>query len=822
MTAASQLAGIRHPAADAGCFHCGLPLPARAFTVSSGGADHATCCRGCQAVAQQILDGGLGAYYRNRTALAPPVPEIVNSGEDFSVFDLPEIQRGFVRDGLQEKNENEEKEAALLIDDLTCAACVWLVEQSLSRLPGVRAVLLNYDTRRARVRWDAREIRLSRILEAVVALGYRAHPYDRARAEAGLARERRTLLWRLFIAGFSMMQVMMYAIPVYIADGAMTADIEQLLRIASLVLTLPVALWSALPFYAGAWRGLRAGQAGMDLPISLGIVIAFAASLRATWTASGPVYSDSVAMFVFLLLGARYLEMRMRERAVQAQERLARATPLIAERFTGADQGCTEKIAAASLQTGDRVLVRPGDTVPADGVVISGVSATDESLLTGESRPQPKRAGDTVIGGSVNIEGALELRVTKVGANTALAGILRLLDRAQAEKPRIARMADRAARYFVAALLLTTVIAFVVWWIVEPSRALWVAVSLLVVTCPCALSLATPAALTAATGAAYQSGVLVTRGTALETLAHATHVVFDKTGTLTTGRLSLTGVTQLSGETSAQCLAHAASLEAWSEHPAGRALTRAATGVHPVARQVRTVAGDGVEGLIGGRLMRVGRPEFVRELHGKPLPDFIDAGTTVAALGDAHGWIALFMFEDKLRHDARTTVKNLQAAGLDLAILSGDNPRQARQIAAALGVSEVIGGATPASKMEYVRRLQAAGAVVAMVGDGVNDAPVLAQAQVSVALSSGTPLAQVSADIVLMGDGLSGLAPVQQLARRTLGVIRQNLLWALAYNGIAVPLALAGLVTPLVAAAGMSASSLVVVLNALRLTRAGH
>lgn len=822
MTAATQVAGGKHPAADAGCFHCGLPLPARVFPVAAGGVDHATCCRGCQAVAQQILEGGLGAYYRNRTALAPPVPENLNTGDDFSVFDLPEIQRGFVRTGLQGASENEEKEAALLIEGMTCAACVWLVEQSLSRLPGVREVMLNYDTRRARVRWDECTIRLSQILAAVAALGYRAHPYDRGRAEAGLARERRMQLWRLFIAGFSMMQVMMYAIPVYIAEGAMTADIEQLLRIASLVLTLPVALWSALPFYTGAWRDLRAGRAGMDLPVSLGIVIAFAASLWATWTASGPVYFDSVAMFVFLLLGARYLEMQVRERAVQAQERLARVTPLTAERFLATDPERTEKIAAACLQPGDRVRVRPGDTVPADGVVISGISATDESLLTGESRSQTKRAGDTVIGGSVNLEGALELQVTRAGEDTALAGILRLLDRAQAEKPRIARMADQAARYFVAALLLTTVVAFVVWWFVEPSRALWVAVSLLVVTCPCALSLATPAALTAAAGAAYQSGVLVTRGTALEALARVTHVVFDKTGTLTTGRLSLMGVTLLSVETRAQCLAHAAALEAWSEHPAGRALTRAATGVHPVACQVRTVAGEGVEGIIGGRLMRIGRPAFVRALHGKPLPDFADADAAQAALGDEQGWMALFRFEDPLRQDARETVQALRSAGLRLAILSGDSPQRARQVAGELGVHEVVGGATPDSKLDYVRCLQAAGAVVAMVGDGVNDAPVLAQAQVSIALSSGTPLSQVSADIVLMGEGLSGLAQVQQLSRRTLCIIRQNLFWALAYNGIAVPLALAGMVTPLAAAAGMSASSLVVVLNALRLARAGR
>lgn len=821
MTAATPDPGKQHPAADhdAGCFHCGLPLDSVVFPVTVEGVEHGTCCRGCQAVAQTIADNGLGAYYRNRTAAPPSARGADLVPAELAVYDLPEVQRGFVSG---DAADDDLREAALLIDGVTCAACVWLIEQRLSRLPGVNNALLNYASRRARVSWDARKTSLSKILGAVAALGYEAHPYDRRRAEERMHRERSVLLWRLFIAGFGMMQVMMYAFPVYVAEGAMTADIEQLMRIASLVLTLPVALWSAVPFYAGAWRDLRSGRAGMDVPVSLGIVIAFAASLWATWTATGEVYFDSVSMFVFLLLGARFLETEARARAMQTQEQLARMTPATAERLTGEASGATERVAAVSLRAGDLLRVRPGDAIPADGVVTEGYSAADEALLTGESRPVTKRPGDTLTGGAVNLEGVLTMRVTRAGEDTVLAGIVRLMDRAQTEKPPIAQVADRVAQWFVAGLLALTVAAFAAWWQIDSSRALWIAVAMLVVTCPCALSLATPAALTAATGAAYRAGVLITRGSALETLAQATHFVFDKTGTLTTGRMSLTGVTLLSTDTREQCLGHAAALESWSEHPAGRALAAAVHGVHPVATAVRTYAGDGVEGSVNGRLLRIGRPQFVAALHGQPLPreiDYAPDAVSVVALGDSRGWLALFMLDDIVRHDAPALIRALKDAGAQVALLSGDRPQRAAHAAAELGIAQCRGGASPADKLAYVRELQSRGAVVAMVGDGVNDAPVLAQAQVSIAPGGGTPLAQINADIILMGDRLEALSSTVQASRQALRVIRQNLAWAVAYNAIALPLAIAGLVTPLVAAVGMSASSLVVVVNALRLAR---
>jgi P-type Cu2+ transporter len=818
MTAATPSSGGR-PAtdADAGCFHCGLPVGNAALPVRVEGLERPTCCRGCQAVAQTIIDNGLGAYYRNRTAMAPSAQGAAAVPAELGVYDMPEVQCNFVRDA----NEHE-KEASLLIDGVTCAACIWLIEQRLARFSGVSAVSLNYATRRARVRWDSRLTALSSILGAVAGLGYSAQPYDAGRAEKRLRRERGVLLWRLFIAGFSMMQVMMYAVPVYIAGGAMTPDIEQLMRIASLVLTLPVALWSALPFYDGAWRDLRRGRVGMDVPVTLGILIAFVASLYATWTASGAVYFDSVSMFVFLLLGARFLEMEARAKAVRTQERLVRLVPATAERIL--EGGACERVAAAALRPGDLLRVRPGESFPADGVLVEGSSKSDEALLTGESRPVTKRPGDALTGGAMNLDGAVTMRVTRIGEDTVLAGIVRLMDRAQTEKPGIAQLADHVAHWFVAVLLLLTLATFALWWQIDPQRALWVAVSMLVVTCPCALSLATPAALTAATSAFYRAGVLVTRGTALETLARATHFVFDKTGTLTSGRMGLAEVRPLAGETRAQCLALAAAIESWSEHPVGQALVAAANGVHPVAGKVRTVTGQGIEGTVGGRLLRVGSPRFVAELHGQALPaelDCVPDAIAVVALGDEHGWIALFLLDDVVRHDAAALIRDLEAGGAQVSLLSGDRRQRVAHTAFELGIADYAGGATPEDKLAYVEKLQARGAVVAMVGDGVNDAPVLARAQVSIAPGSGTELAQVSADIILLTDRLEVLADTVHAARRTLRVIRQNLGWAVAYNAVALPLAMAGFVTPLVAAIGMSASSLLVVLNALQLVSPG-
>ncbi len=807
------------PRSGQACFHCGLPLTAK-YPVVIDGTSRDTCCRGCQAVAQTIVDNGLSSYYRHRSEL-PQRPDAMPDSllQKLRCYDLPEVQQGFVRE-----HSPDEKEAPLLLEGITCAACAWLIENRLAALPGVSGVELNYATRRVRVRWDTHRTRLSDIMAAVSALGYGAQPYDSARSDDMLRRERRVLLWRLFVSGFGMMQVMMYAFPVYISGGEMTSDIEQLMRIASLVLTIPVALWAAVPFYTGAWRELKARRVGMDVPVALGIIAAFAASVLATVRGEGAVYFDSVAMFVFLLLGARYLELSARAKAAQSQERLARLTPAVAERLDRFPHPSSHtEVPVAILRPGDHVLVRPGSAIPADGRIVDGVSSVDESLLTGESRAIAKRNGDELTGGAVNMDGPLVMRIEHVGQDTVLAGIVRLMDRAQSEKPEIARAADRAARWFVTALLLFAVAVAAAWYVIDPSRVVWITVAVLVVTCPCALSLATPAALTAATGTLHRSGILVTRGHALETLAKATHFVFDKTGTLTEGRMALVGVMPLADERRERCLELAAGLEMQSEHPVARAI---AAELPPdslercAASELRNVPGEGIEGVIAGRRLRIGAPGFVAVLHGHALPDelvFVRKDVSVVALGDDRGWIALFTFDDPLRRHARQLVHQLKASGRAVCVLSGDGSARVAHLAHELGIDTAFGDATPQRKLEIVRDMQQQGAIVAMIGDGINDAPVLAQAQVSIAMGSGTRLAQHSADMVLMSQRLDALLEALRTAKNTLRIIRQNLVWATVYNTVALPLAAMGYVTPLVAAVGMSLSSLLVVFNASRL-----
>jgi P-type Cu2+ transporter len=801
-----------------GCYHCGLPVPpASAYSARIDGVSRRMCCRGCQAVAEAIVAHGLMGYYRHRTELPLRAQEAVPAFlDELRLYDDHAVQQSFVRE-----TGPHVREAALILEGITCAACVWLNEQHLGQLPGVVSVAINYTTRRAYVRWDERRLKLSDILKAVADIGYTAHPFDTARFDEVERRERKTALWRLFVAGFGMMQVMMYAYPTYVTDGDMTADIESLMRWASLILTTPVVLYSAAPFFAAAWRDLTRRRVGMDVPIALGVAVAFVASVVATVLGSGEVYYDSITMFVFLLLGGRFLEMGARAKAARAGEELLKLIPAYADRLTDFPRSrVTERVAVTLLKPGDCVLVKPGQSIPADGQVAEGATEVDEALLTGESQPLLKGLGDRLTGGAVNVTSPVVMRVRRVGQDAVVAGILRLLDRAASDKPALAQFADRVARGFVAALLLVAACTAVAWAVIDPARALWVTVSVLVVSCPCALSLATPAALTAATGALTRLGVVVTRGHALETLARATHVIFDKTGTLTRGRLELADVDLFGALSRCDVLRMAAALERGSEHPIAVAMCRAAeraAAADVSARDVRNLPGAGVEGAVNGTMLRLGTPGFVAELAG-PLPGSSpDSGSTLVGLGGSQGWLALFRLTDTVRPGARALVESLVRSGRAVALLSGDRAAAALQIAASVGITEVVAEATPAQKLEYVKSLQARGAVVAMVGDGVNDAPVLAGAAVSIAMGGGTPIAQGTSDMILISNRLEHLGIAFDTARKTLRIIRENLIWAAAYNLVALPLAIAGHVTPWMAGLGMSASSLFVVINALRL-----
>ncbi|MDM8546540.1 heavy metal translocating P-type ATPase [Candidatus Venteria ishoeyi] len=806
------------------CYHCGLPVPEHIhLAVHIDGEDRAMCCVGCQAVAEAIVNSGLDDFYRFRTDNAPTgqevVPEFLRQTQH---YDNPDIQRRFVR----QLEDEHRREAALILEGITCAACVWLNERHLRSLPGVVEVRVNYSTHRARVVWDEREIQLSQILQAISAIGYLAHPYDPTQAQAILEKERKQQLRRLGFAGLFGMQVMMVSVALYAGDFyGMESSFRQLFHWLNLLLTLPVMGYSAVPFFRSAWRDLSHRQAGMDVPVSLGISLAFLGSLWTTVSGSGGhVYYDSVVMFVFFLLLARYFELMARQRSSQAAESLVQMVPAIATRVL--DNGKEEAVPVAELQPGDRVRIVPGDNIPTDGEVITGQSSVDEALLTGESLPRPRGVGDKLSAGTINIESPLLMQVTEVGQDTLLSQILRLLERAQSEKPYITQLADRAAAYFVLAVLVLAAVVALYWWQISPELWLAITLSVLVVTCPCALSLATPTAITAATGTLSGYGLLTTRGHALETLARATHFVFDKTGTLTDGALHLQKVHTPGKRNEAECLQIAAALEQHSEHPLGKALIAAATDfeqrVNLQAQAVVNQPGAGLSGTINGETWFIGTSRFIQaqttiQISEQQREQLEIDGYALVWLANQQAIQAVFALGDSIRPGSPDLIQDLQQQGIEVLLLTGDHQHSAQRVAQAVGINKVVYDLSPAGKLEEVKALQAQGAVVAMVGDGVNDAPVLAQAQISIAMGSGTQVARATADMILLSEQLPQLIRGVKTAQKTLRIIRQNLSWAVAYNLLALPAAAMGYILPWMAAIGMSASSLLVVANALRL-----
>ncbi len=815
------------------CFHCGLPVPKGAtYSVEVDNKKQPMCCTGCQAVAQTIVDNNLTAFYKHRTEKSNKPSDLIPA--ELQVYDNDALQQSFVT--FDKHNSSASiREASLILEGIVCAACVWLNEHNVKSLAGVLDFRVNYSTHRASLKWDNDKIKLSDVLKAIADTGYNAHPFDPARLETLHKQEKSAALRRIAVAGIGMMQVMMPAIAIYIGEGSdMSESMLHFLRWISLVVTTPVVIYSASIFFKSAYRDLKRGIFGMDVPVSLAVGSAYLASVWATLTNTGEVYFDSVVMFTFFLLLGRFLEMGARHKAGQVADALVRLLPATATRLDETQDGQTVQtvIAANELALGDKVLIKPGEIIPADGAVIEGTSSVNESLLTGESLPLAKQTNDKLIAGTVNIESPLTLQVKKLGDSTQLSSIIRLLDRAQSEKPNLAKFADKSAGWFVLLLLLIAISVFAYWWFVEPTQACWIALSVLVITCPCALSLATPAALTASTGNLTEKGVLTTRGHALETLAKVSHIIFDKTGTLTHGRLKVIDTKVLGEESLQQCRSLAAGLESSSEHPLAQALSKLSNSPTQMEK-LTTQSGRGVEGEFQGKVFRLGSYEFVKALNEKsnkldstrasitkPLLEKGQQGiTTQIFLGSNKGFLAEFTLRDEVRDEAKQAVKQLQKQGLKVSLLSGDNAQSVASVAATLGIQQAKSQLLPADKLNYVQKLQAQGEVVAMIGDGVNDAPVLAGADVSIAMGSGSQLAQASADMILLSENLSLLPSSITLSRRMQAIVKQNFAWAIIYNVLAIPLAAMGWVAPWMAAIGMSMSSLVVVMNALRLKR---
>ncbi|WP_374569215.1 heavy metal translocating P-type ATPase [Ideonella sp.] len=749
---------------------------------------------------------------------------------DLAVLDDPVEQQASTRWDTDAQGRRT-AETSLLLSGMHCAACAGLIEAALLRQPGVERADVSAAGQRAQVRWDPQATRLSSLVLAIRAAGYDAAPDAAAPARALRQRERRTALWRLFVAAFCAMQIMMFATPAYVADaGELAPDLRQLLNWGSWLLSIPVMLFSAGPLFQGAWRSLRQRRLGMDVPVALGIAVAFVAGSGATFDPGGvfghEVYFDSMAMFVSFLLGARYLETLARHRAAESLESALAALPETAQRLMA--DGSIEAVSVHRLRPGDRVQVALGASFPADGRLASGSTQADESLLTGESMPVPKAQGDELVGGSVNLGTPVVMEVERVGADTRHGAIVSLMRQALTQRPALARRADAWAGPFLWAVLLLAAAAGVAWWWVEPARAVAVAVAVLIVTCPCALSLAVPSALLTSAGALARRGVLLQRLDALETLATIDRLFIDKTGTLTEDLPVCTGahLVEATGGLSSvpappELMARAASLAAWSSHPLARALAAwpLLADAAPVAwHRVTEVAGQGLEGTDPqGHVWRLGQSAWVqggaRVVNAAPDAPHVFFGP----VGQP---VVCAAFDERLRSDAVEAIHALRQDGLQLTLLSGDSPARATRLATRLGLHDVQAQASPQDKLEAVAAAQRRGERVGMLGDGVNDAPVLAQADVSLAMGRGAMVSRLHADAVLTTNRLADVVTARRLGQRMLRVTRQNLIWAAAYNLACVPLALAGWLPPWAAGLGMALSSLLVVGNALRLTRA--
>ncbi|WP_353187160.1 heavy metal translocating P-type ATPase [Pseudomonas sp.] len=792
------------------CYHCALPVPSGSrFTAVVLGQAREFCCPGCQAVAEAIVAGGLESYYRHRSeASANPEALPVQLSDELALYDRADVQQPFVR------HEGDLAETTLLMEGISCAACGWLIEKHLRTLPAVAEARLNLSNHRLHVRWADAQLPLSQILAELRHIGYAAHPYQADRASEQLASENRLALRQLGVAGLLWFQAMMATMatwPEFNID--LSPELHTILRWVALFLTTPIVFYSCAPFFKGAMRDLRTRHLTMDVSVSLAIGSAYIAGIWTSITGVGELYFDAVGMFALFLLAGRYLERRARERTAAATAQLVNLLPASCLRLD--IDGQSERILLSELRVGERILVQPGSILPADGKIIDGQSSIDESLLTGEYLPQPRTLGDAVTAGTLNVEGALTVQVQALGQDTRLSAIVRLLDRAQAEKPRLAEIADRAAQWFLLLSLIAAAVIGLLWWQLDSARTFWIVLAMLVATCPCALSLATPTALTAATGTLHKLGLLLTRGHVLEGLNQIDTVIFDKTGTLTEGRLVLRSIRPLGALDSEQCLSLAAALENRSEHPIARAFGRAPL----AAEDVHSTPGLGLEGVVGEQRLRIGQAPFACALSGAALPSMPDEAGQWLLLADTQGPLAWFVLDDRLRDDAPALLAACKARGWRTLLLSGDSSPMVASVAAELGIDEARGGLRPDDKLQVLQQLHKEGRKVLMLGDGVNDVPVLAAADISVAMGSATDLAKTSADAVLLSNRLDALVQAFTLARRTRRVIIENLLWAALYNGLMLPFAALGWITPVWAAVGMSISSLTVVLNALRLTR---
>ncbi len=793
------------------CFHCGEPLGRSTLLARIGDRDEAVCCAGCRAVAELISGAGLDRYYEVRTE-APARPDAQSLADDtWSAYSRPEIAASIVH------RSGDIDSATLGIEGLRCAACAWLIDKMLKQLDGVVDAYTNAATGRVHVRWTHSQVDLSDVMRTIARAGYKPFPPGDASLIEEQQRERRAGLRHLAISGFGMMQVMMFAIAVYSAEikgEVIEPQLLEFFRLISMLVAVPVMFYAGLPIFASAWRSLSQRTIGMDVPVALALTLAFCASVWNSFADNGgEVYFDSVTMFIFFVTLGRYVQMSVRHRTTSMTDALARQMPALAHRL---NDGIVVDVPVTALAVGDIVQVRRGEVLPADGELLDASASIDESLLTGESTPVHRRQGDAVSGGSLNAGDPIRVRVHAVAEASVLAHIVGLLEKAQSQRPRIAAVADAASVHFLTAVLICATFTALAWAWLDPSRAFPATLAVLVVACPCAFAIAMPAAVSAAVAALARSGVLVTNSDALEKLARVDRAVFDKTGTLTRGELRIARSAYAGGIDESQCRSIAASLEAASEHPIAHAF--AELGAVRSVCELHVVPGAGIEGVIDSKRYRIGTPDFVAQLNGGSSALLFESHDgTLILLADETRILAQFELLDLVREGTSSAIDATERLTVSTAILSGDRASAVDAVGESCGIAMRFAGRTPQSKLEHIQSLQQQGHRVLMVGDGINDAPVLAAADVSLAMGRGTALAHASADMILTREDLTAVPQAIDIARRMRRIVRQNLFWSAAYNFGSLPLAALGFIPPWAAALGMSLSSVFVVLNATRL-----
>lgn len=802
------------------CFHCGEQIkPGDKYSYKVAGEDKPMCCMGCVGVAEMIIESGLEDYYLKRTAKAKK-PDAILDNSSLKTNNSP--WKG-IQELISENLTGDILETDLLIRGITCPACSWLCESKLSAIEGIKFARINYSTNILKLRWNKSSIDLDNIVQTLKNIGYEARLYDKNSIYQNRQEERKEKLQALGITAALGMQVMMISIALYFGrHSGISNSIETTFNWINFSLTSLVMFFSGKTFFQNAIRDLRIGFASMDLAVALGLFLAFLASIYATVIQQGEVYFDTIVMFVFFLSLSRYIEFTLNLKSVGQTHSSEKQLPLMATILLS-DREIEQKemISSFDLKINDIILVKPGEAIPADGEIIQGASLINEAMMTGESIPLNKSIGDIVMAGTMNVDSVIKVKVLKAGKDTAIAAIEKLIEDAQLNKPKLTQISDKVASYFIAGVIIIAVLTMLL--IGVNNIELWLdrVISILIVCCPCALSLAMPCVYASSIGRLAKEGIIFKNIDRLINLTNIKHIVFDKTGTCTEGKFTIAKTVTYTDENEEFCLKIASAIEEYSEHPIAEAFKGFKTNNILSIEHIENTPGSGVSALVNNQPYFIGNFKFIKNRTSDTILIDIEKNThleTVIFLANKENLLATFYLNDIPRKNLKPLISFLKNKNIYTHLCSGDNETATSNMASFAGFDEYSSSMRPEKKLHLVEKLQLNNSI-AMIGDGINDAPTLAKSDVSFSISSATDLAQMEADAILVKNDLNGIRKSFEIAKLSKKIIIQNIAWAISYNIIALPIAILGLLTPWLAAIGMSISSLVVVLNADRIRR---